>query len=217
MIHCIGDSHISVFTGYDEMPPIWNHLSRSNDRTDYFRSYRIGPATATGLGSKISIIDDIIIRGPVDKEKDIILFCFGEVDIRAHLSREYLEKNKDIDELIKFSVDEYMRIVLLYKSRGYNVMIWSPIASFSDDKPYTTGPFFGSCSERNFVTRKFNNYLETLCKENNIEFISIFEDMLLDGEKTNPIYLDNWDGCHIHLIQTSFPLIVKKFKEKGLI
>lgn len=217
MIHCIGDSHVSVFTGKDGMPFVWNRNQRSNDTTEYFRTYRIGPATATGLYSKISIIDNIIEYAPINKEKDKILFCFGEVDIRAHITKEYLLKNKEINSLIKDSIDEYFKVILYYKNLGYDMMVWGPIASWSDDKAYTTGPSFGTCLERNDVTRSFNTYLEALCIENNIIFISIFDEMLLENGNTNPIYLDEWHGCHIHLVQTAFSLIIEKFKEKKLI
>ena len=47
MIHCIGDSHSSVFSGEEKMQDVWPE--RSNDTIDFFRSYRIGPATAYNL------------------------------------------------------------------------------------------------------------------------------------------------------------------------
>lgn len=78
MIHCIGDSHSSVFCGKEEMQPIWPQ--RSDDITQYFKSYRIGPATAFNLSTKMSIINEII-TSCVDINNDFVLFCFGEVDI----------------------------------------------------------------------------------------------------------------------------------------
>ena len=68
MIHCIGDSHSSVFCGKEEMQPIWP--IRSDDTTPYFKSYRIGPATAYQLSNKTTIIDDII-HNCVDIQNDL--------------------------------------------------------------------------------------------------------------------------------------------------
>jgi hypothetical protein len=41
---------------------------------------------------------------------------------------------------------------------------------------------------------------------------------MVDSENiTIPEYLDNWEGSHMHLSQTSMPLILEAFKEKNLI
>lgn len=217
MIHCIGDSHVSVFSGQDEMPPIWNTNFRSRDITPYFKTYRIGPATAYQSYSKIPIIENIIIQSPINKETDSILFCFGEVDIRAHLILQSYTQDKTIETLVKECVDRYIQTILYFKNNGFNVLVWGPIASCSDIKPYTTGPCYGTELERNDTTRLFNNYLEELCNKNEITFLSIFKKMLFEDGKTNPLYLDNWDGCHIHLIMTAYDLIMNEFKNKNIL
>ena len=140
IIHCIGDSHVSVFTGIERMPPIWSPNERSDDRTDYFRTYRIGPATAYQLDKKIPAIEHIIQHAPVDKGNDSILFCFGEVDIRAHLVKQSIEQNRTIDDVVMECVDRYVKTVLYFKEKGYDMMVWGPVASWSDEEPYTGGP-----------------------------------------------------------------------------
>lgn len=219
MIHCIGDSHAAIFSGSDKMIDIWSPYAKTKNESDFFKAYRIGPSTATGLASKIPFINEILTFSPVDKINDEVMFCFGEIDIRAHIMKEYLEKNKDICELVKISVDEYFKTVLFYKKLGYNMMIWGPIASWNEIKPYTGPgwPTYGTNLQRNHVTRLFNEYLERKCKDNDIPFITIFYDMLMEDGKTNPIFLDDWDECHIHLIPSSFDFVVKKFKNMGFI
>jgi hypothetical protein len=214
MIHCIGDSHSAVFSGKEEMQPIWPE--RSDDRTDFFRSYRIGPATAYQLENKIPIINEII-NTIVDGENDSILFCFGEVDIRAHLIKQSELQNKPILEIVKECVDRYFQVLMYYKSYGYSVMAWGPIASWHDSKKYTGGPSFGTCLERNTATKQFNEYLEELCNKESIGFVTIFHNMVDENNITIPEYLDNWEGSHMHLSQTSMPLILQAFKEKNLI
>ena len=76
MIHCIGDSHSCIFSG-NGIQPVWPYPSR--DILPYFRSYRIGPATATHNINKFPVIDDIINK-KVDKNNDMIFFVFGEVN-----------------------------------------------------------------------------------------------------------------------------------------
>jgi hypothetical protein len=214
MIHCIGDSHSSVFSGKDEMMPIWPQ--RSLDITEYFKSYRIGPATAYQLDNKKPILNDIIFNN-VNKTNDSVLFCFGEVDIRAHLIKQINLQELTKFEIVKECVDRYVNVMLHYKEQGYNIIAWGPIASWHEDKPYTTGPSYGTCLERNTITKEFNDYLLELCLKNDIKFVSIFKDMVDENLNTKHEYLDDWEGCHIHLNQKALPLIIKEFKDKTLL
>lgn len=213
MIHCIGDSHAAVFSGEEKMQPIYPQ--RSNDILTDFRSYRIGAATAYQISNKINIIDDIISK-KVNKD-DSVMFCFGEVDIRAHLKKQMDLQNRDMKSVVKECVDRYMSTILYYKNKGYNVMVWGPIASWHDSKPYTGGPSFGTNLERNNITKEFNEYCEILCVENEIPFITIFYNMVNKDNITIPYYLDDWEGSHIHLSQRSLPIILETFKSKNLI
>lgn len=214
MIHCIGDSHSAVFSGKEEMQPIWPQ--RSDDRTPFFKSYRIGPATAYQLETKIPVIDEIIHLN-VNVDTDYVLFCFGEVDVRAHLIKQMELQNKTVYEIVKECVDRYFKVLLRYKEAGIKVIAWGPIASWHESKKYIGGPSFGTCLERNIVTEEFNNYLEEVCTKNDIGFVSIFYKMIDENKITKPEYLDNWEGSHMHLSQTSMPLILESFSEKKLI
>ena len=213
MIHCIGDSHSSVFSGKEEIQPIWPH--RSDDRTPFFKTYRIGPATAYQLATKITIIDEILTQ--VNKETDSLLFCFGEVDIRAHLIKQMGIKNLTINDVVKECVDRYFDVVNEYKNLGWKIIVWGPIASWHESKQYTGGPSFGTCMERNDVTKEFNRYLSQLCFNNNIDFVTIFDKMVDENNETLVTYLDDWDGCHMHLSQRAMPLIIDEFNNKKLI
>jgi hypothetical protein len=212
--HCIGDSHAAVFSGVDEMVPTWPE--RSNDTIDAFRSYRIGAATAYQLETKIPIINDILNRC-VDKKEDSVLFCFGEVDIRAHLIKQAELQNISIEDAVNLCVDRYFQVILYYKEQGYNMLAWGPIASHHDARPYLGGPTFGNCLERNHVTELFNNRLELRCSQYSVGFVTIFPKMIDDNKITLLGYLDEWPDSHIHLTQAAMPLILEAFKEKGLI
>lgn len=213
MIHCIGDSHSAVFSGEEKMQPIYPQPS--NDVTEYFKSYRIGAATAYHLSNKTTIINDIIKKKV--NPNDSVLFCFGEVDIRAHLKKQMDIQKRGVKEIVKECVDRYMDVIKEYKNKGLNVMVWGPIASWHDSKPYTGGPSFGSNLERNNITKEFNEYCETLCEEYDIPFITIFNKMVNDDNITIPYFLDDWEGSHIHLSQRSMPIILESFKERNLL
>jgi hypothetical protein len=196
------------------MIPIWPEIS--NDVLESFRSYRIGPATAYNLHNKIEIINDIIYKR-VNRDIDYVLFCFGEVDIRAHLLKQSEIQNLPIVDIVNECVDQYFRVILYYKELGYNSIVWGPIASWNELKPYTGGPSFGSCMMRNDITSLFNKRLEFWCEMYSIKFVTIFHKMIDSNGITNPYYLDDWDGCHIHLNQNAMPLILDEFKNKSLL
>jgi lysophospholipase L1-like esterase len=214
MIHFIGDSHSSIFSGNYDMQPIWPE--KSNNVLPNFKSYRIGPATSYKLSEKEFIISTIL-NNEVIKDNDYVFFCFGEIDCRAHLIKQSELQNKNISDIVKDCVEKYFEFIKKYHSIGYKIGVWGPIASWSEKKPYTTGPSFGTTKERNIVTKLYNETLEELCIENNILFTTMFYDMIDENLDTNENYLDDWDGCHIHLNSNSIPVILEKFKNLSLI
>lgn len=213
MIHCIGDSHSAVFSGEEKMQDIWPMPAANT--IPFFSSYRIGPATAFQLANKKEIIDSIISK--VYKNGDHVMFCFGEVDIRAHLIKQSQQQNRDILEIVNECVERYFNVILEYKNRGVSVLVWGPIASWNNKKPYTGGPSFGTDLERNHVTKLFNEKLKEYCSQNEIKFVTLFYDMLNEDGTTNETYLDDWEGSHMHLSQRAMPKIIEKFDEQGLI
>ena len=213
MIHCIGDSHSAVFSGEEKMQPCWPEPA--SNLLPYFKSYRIGPATAYQLHTKQSIIESLIKTLNLSTE-DILMFCFGEVDIRAHLIKQSKLQNRDIESIVDECVNRYVNSVKYYTKYTSRILFWGPIASWNSDKPYS-GPSYGTNEDRNLVTKIFNKKLEQESKTNNFDFITIFYDMLNNDMTTNLYYLDDWEGSHMHLSQRSMPIILQKFKEKDLI
>lgn len=214
MIHCIGDSHSAVFSGEEAMQPCWPEPAANN--LTYFKSYRIGPATAYQLSNKQSIIDSLVNSLDLGND-DKLMFCFGEVDIRAHLIKQSKLQNRPVNDLVVECVDRYISAISYYKKYGAKIIIWGPIASWADEKQYTGGPSFGTNQERNFVTFAFNIALQLACLREGFEFVTIFYEMITDDMKTIPDFLDDWEGSHMHLSQRAMPTILKVFEKRGLI
>ena len=166
------------------------------------------------MENKKQIIDDILSKNYNDG--DSLLFCFGEVDIRAHLLKQMDTQKRCLDDIVKECVDRYFSVILSYKERGINCIVWGPIASWHESRKYN-GPSFGTCVERNLVTKEFNRYIEELCNKNNVGFVTIFHDMINENNETNTYYLDTWPGSNMHLSQTSMMIILERFKEKSFI
>tara|TARA_B100000900_G_scaffold416277_1_gene450952 strand:+ start:30077 stop:30718 length:642 start_codon:yes stop_codon:yes gene_type:complete len=212
MIICLGDSHASVFSRKEKIISQW-------PKKDYklfskIKPIRIGPATAYNLEKKINLLNKILNRTFYPRNS-YVLFCFGEVDIRAHLLKQSRLQNKSVEFLVEECVDRYISTInKVSPYRRIRKGVFAPIASWSEMKPYD-GPSFGTNLERNKVTEAFNNYLEKKCTENNLVFVSIFEDMLNEDGTTNEIFLDDF-GTGIHLNQKSMPLIMKKLYKNGI-
>lgn len=213
MLICLGDSHSSVFSFEEKIVPQWPE--KDYHLFSKFKPIRIGPATAFNLNNKVNLLNKILNR-TLYFSKDYVMFCFGEVDIRAHILKQSKLQKKDTSLIVKECVDRYIAAVTKVKPiRKLNKAIFAPIASWNVDKPYD-GPSFGTNLERNKVTKIFNDYLENKCFEYNLVFVSIFEEMLNIDGTTNSIYLDDF-GTGIHLSQRSMPLILKKLAVKDLI
>jgi len=214
MIHCIGDSHSAVFSGVEEMQPCWPEPAANT--LSNFKSYRIGPATAYQIINKQPIIESLIDSIDLDVN-DKLMFCFGEVDIRAHLIKQSKIQDKPVNDLVIECVDRYIKALSYYKKYNTEIVIWGPIASWSSEKEYTGGPTFGTNQERNWTTFAFNLALQFACLNEGFKFVTIFYDMVTDSMKTIPDFLDDWEGSHMHLSQRAMPNILKSFTLRGLI
>ncbi len=214
MIHCIGDSHASIFSGSDTMQPEWPN--RSHDLLPFFRSYRIGPATAYNIETKRNIIDEII-NSSVNLDKDYVAFCFGEVDCRAHLKKQIDLQKRETKDIVLECVSRYFKTILHYSNLGVKSIAWGPVASHGKENPYTTGPSFGTDEERNKITQLFNEMLKSMCDEEGIKFLTAFYEMTTESNgfrKTNTEYTDS---VGIHLNNNAVGMILGIFKKEGLI
>lgn len=231
MIFCVGDSHACIFGGGIPGHPksFSDYLARESvhPKIPGFKSFRLMreiPSTkrnwdvygmlSYNVLNKIDMIDNVLKIGKFDKDKDKLLFCFGEVDCRAHIKKQADMQNKDARIIIQECVERYFASILYYKvNRKIDVMVWGPHAPWSENQPYD-GPTFGTEAERIEINRIFNEILEDRCALHKIPFVSVFSETLIDETHSNDYYLDD---AGIHLNERAIPLILDKFKNKNLI
>ncbi len=210
VIYCIGDSHASFFSGNDKIQPVWPDLS--HDSIPAFKSFRLGPVTAynlckinsstKGREKLFSVLDTLLCPSN-------ILLCFGEIDCRVHLLKQSRLQNRSIDDVVKECVERYLSVANEIRNLGHRVIVWAPIASTENgniaEPEYQA---FGTCEERNQLTRVFNLYLEKKTKLNNIGFLSIFESLLDKNDRTRFYYYSD----QVHLSQRAMPKVIRKLK-----
>lgn len=202
MIHCIGDSHVYVFSGVDTIG--------GNDVLPFFKTYRLGPHTAYNVINRRSFIEQII-RTEV-KSDDRIMFCFGEIDCRVHLLKQAKLQNKSLTSIVSACVDRYFEIFRIAGQYGIPLLAWNVPASSREDIKFDEYSTYGSCKERNKATQLFNKFLKKRCEESGVVFISIFEKLIdKDGLTDMTYYMDS-----IHLSQKTMPLILDELRSKGV-
>jgi len=212
IIHCIGDSHVCFFTGDDyKIHAYWPYYIGSNK---IFRTYHLGPVSAYNLcafntttrGRELLLT--IFKRLP---QKSNILLVFGEIDCRAHLGKQADLQKRKIEDIVQECVDRYFKVVLEVKNMDFNVGVWGVIPStnipcnYGPDHPF---PSYGTCQQRNIITRLFNNYLDELCFQKNIIFVSIFEELLNPDLTANLYYFRDVN----HISSNAFPKAFSKIK-----
>jgi hypothetical protein len=205
-IHCIGDSHASFFSGRNSMQPVWP--DRSADTLPFFTSYRLGAVLAYSLPDlnttmrgreKLIQILDQLPRG------SRVLFGFGEIDCRVHLLKQVEKQSEDIETVVKNCVERYIGAIAELK-RDFQIIIWGVIPSTTAKETTNVRfPQYGSCLERNKVTKIFNKHLENLAHKHGFLFVTVFDQLVHKNGLTNDAYYID----QVHLSQRAMPFTIR--------
>ena len=91
-------------------------------------------------------------------------------------------------------------------------MIWNviPSAPYINTNLKFTFPYFGTCRERNIVSKYFNTILKEKLGKLNIYFLDIFDELIDNNHRTKSEYFFD---C-FHLSQKAMSLVLKKIFQK---
>ncbi|MGV8058364.1 MAG: hypothetical protein AB2L12_10130 [Smithellaceae bacterium] len=210
VIHCIGDSHTSFFSGHNEIQPEWPRQTKN--AIPLFRAYRLGPVVAYNLcktGTKTQGREKLFSVLSGIQKKSIVLLCFGEIDCRVHIIRQAEIRNIDVSEIAKECAQRYFSVIKEVHE-NFDVIVWNVIPSSHQDKIISEEfPSYGTSSERNKATVSFNAALNELLQAEHIKSLSIFDKLLDEEGKTNQDYY----GDDIHLSQRAMPQVVSQIKQ----
>jgi len=161
VIHVIGDSHLRPFVF--KRPFSLHHISQAtaynlNKDNSFSQSKRY-------LNSFLPAIN---------KQRDVLLLVFGEIDARVHIYLQY-EKNNEkisIERLIDATVEKYGETIRRLKDEGFAVCVHGiPPAARKDFE--SNLPFLGSPEQRSQISRDFNRKLGALCRRSGVTFIDM--------------------------------------------
>jgi len=183
VIHVIGDSHLRPFVF--KRPFSLHHISQAtaynlNKDSSFSQSKRY-------LNSFLPAIN---------KQRDVLLLVFGEIDARVHIYLQY-EKNNEkisIERLIDATVEKYGEAIRRLKDEGFAVCVHGiPPAARKDFESKL--PFLGSPEQRSDISRIFNRKLDEFCQKSGVPFI----DMQLIAADENGFIKKEYAADEVHL------------------
>lgn len=200
----LGDSHVNFFSGNEMLTftPIGNQINVCPTITNApFTVLHLGPClaytcnksdTSMHFHEKAEFLCNNFI-----KPNAHIVCSLGEIDLRVHVFPQSKLQNKPYQKIVDDILTEYLSFLLSLKERGFHVYCWGPIASQRDNCPIDPAyPRNGSETERNMATLYFTQQLAVLCRQHDIPFMSIFDQMITDDFQTMDEYLSP-DHCHL--------------------
>jgi len=207
MIYTFGNSHSHIFT--NSSPGTFG-VGENNNKD--FMSISLGPTIAYNFyDHHYSNMLNWIKNLNINKDTDYIMLIVGEVDCRVHLPKQIEIQGRTIEDVVKECVDRFFIVYLDLISKGYKVLGWGGHPSTTagpSDNP--SEPIVGDCLFRNKISLFWNDYLEGLCLNKNIPYISIIKDLIdMDGKTKMEFFMDY---CHLDHTKVN-QLIKNKFNE----
>jgi hypothetical protein len=190
----IGDSHSKFWTGY-------NNANATENVFVGVDVERLGPITAYGLPAKDSPVAKALERllGNRQKGYGLIMMCFSEVDIRAHIVTFAILRQRPLHVIADDVADCYLEFVDRTVAKyGIPVALWGPPPSRPfEGRAYNRAiPATGTPLERNYITAHLTEALANRCHgREKVAFFSLFDKLIGADFRTIPGAL--YDACHM--------------------
>lgn len=215
-IYCIGDSHVSFFSGQEAIAPLWPN--RAEAKISGFEVFRLGAVLAYSLsrnGTRMNGREKLFEILSFLPKGSKVLLLFGEIDCRVHLLKIATKSSTPIEQVVKRTVEAYYSVVQEVIEAGFNVIVWGVMPSSGYDtiknKDY---PAYGTSGERNRVTRKFNEELKGKCENDGVPFVDFFECLLDKRDRTKMFYY--MDETHLSQVAMKKALSALENEVSGL-
>lgn len=199
----IGDSHCRFFCGSDNW--ISHTINSVGGRSisyvegvdKRFCVLHLGAATAYNLcktDSTSGVLHSYswLKKAGVIKAGDSLICCFGEIDIRMHVFK-YIDDNPQV--VIDRIIERYMRFIDILLMDNIIPIIYGPVGTGKDEWNIDENSRVGTEIERNKATIYFNLALKKECKNKNIGFFSLYEELISYDYRTKGEYY--YDKCHL--------------------
>lgn len=118
----------------------------------------------------------INLRNEKVPEKSIVVFVFGEIDIRCHLGKQADRQQKPIDFIVTDVVERYINTIKLncdlYKALTIVICGPMPPANYTFNAQFYP---YGTLEERIAITLLMRQKLISSCKQNNFLYLDVYD------------------------------------------
>ncbi len=161
IIHVIGDSHLKPFVF--RSPFLLHHISQAT-------AYNLNKDDSFSQSKRYL---NSFLPG-IDKERDVLLLVFGEIDARVHIYLQYKKNNEkmSINRIIEKTVEKYGETIIRLKDDGFTVCVHG-IPPAARENFVSNLPFLGTPEKRGEISRDFNKQLGEFCRERGIPYIDV--------------------------------------------
>lgn len=180
-IHIIGDSHSFEFNLIPGCIVHW-----------------VGPITMHRIGR--DGLFSLNVSHFNIQEGEVVIFAFGEIDVRCHIGKQRDLKLRSIEEIINNLANNYLYRILELKScyKNLTCIVYSVTpptnAHFSELYPY-----YGDLEDRVNITKLLNTKLAEMCHFQNLLFLDVYEDYANSDGTLNFLLSDG--NVHINSYQ----------------
>jgi hypothetical protein len=160
-IHVIGDSHVKPFVF--RSPFLVHHISQ---------------ATAYNLDKDNSFSQSKrylnLFLPEVNKERDVLLLVFGEIDARVQIYSQFRKRNgaMDIESIIEATTVKYGETIRKLKDDGFAVCVHG-IPPAARKNFVSNLPLLATPEQRSEISSVFNEKLGEFCRQSNITYIDV--------------------------------------------
>jgi hypothetical protein len=112
------------------------------------------------------------------QEDDIVVFVFGEIDVRCHIGKQRDLKKRKLTEIIDELAAKYICTIKENQKQFEELAcivccIIPPIDGLGRNNPEY--PFYGELSDRIDIARRLNQKLQILCTKKNLLFLDFYD------------------------------------------
>lgn len=156
--------------------------------------HHLGPVTMHRFG--LSNFTGLNIPNLDLFKNQILIFVFGEIDLRCHIGKQRDLNERNLDEIIETLAVNYINAIFLNQIRYMpRLSIVYSVTQPTDICFNPDFPFYGGIEERVMISRKLNAKLAELCTVVNIEFLDVYDEYANPDGTLNVNYSD--DCVHI--------------------
>lgn len=201
-IHVVGDSHAffcfnNTLSGItkDEIS-VFNYNHDGINLKVPFYIHWLGSRTMFRVGR--DSINGLNVRHFSIKEGDVVVFVFGEIDVRIHIGSQRDERRRDLNEIISTLVDKYMKTILANKKQYTNLTcVVASVMPPSDNNYNPVLPYHGSLGDRVKITQLLNQQMKQSCQMHDLIYLDIYS--LFASHRDGSLITELSDGIvHVH-------------------